>query len=452
MKSWLRWLWYRIMGYTPIAKSDPLYKKPELSLYDKAEFHENITWHCTDHETGLMLYKRMEFKNFDFEMYPVDHEKHQRAHDMADFPAWQARLITGLAFKQVVTKDEKIDERILKYLKGIENCFNANGVPGILCRSYIKYDSDEPLPWMDTYEQDKINNDLKDGWWEKGQNGFWFRGQCAPNHYQSVWTMGCVIGSLFSKGLMYLSKESEETLRNIITTCYNKIEYEGGGDIIGVDGNTTGYGNMKVWEVNPQFALWHLTRHKAASLWGVSKAEKKFLYRLDDWKFALSDTCDIIVPILKLMPLRIRPLDSNDITSQHFAWLGLIMACDEELIEDVKEGFVKLYELHDPFNIANYIIQRAGRTGWKDGVAHKYFLSAMEWYRKNKFEYKEIKIKVTDEFQPIENRKITSSYSKTSPGDKVVSVGTGERTTVWQCGFDYVWNYWAARYFNIINK
>lgn len=451
MKSWVRWLWYRIMGYTPIGKSAPLYEKPTMSLLEKAQYHEDIICnYCIDPPTGLMLYKRMYFQDLNFTMYPEGHEQRMKAHDMADFSAWQPKFIVGLAFKQVITKDKEIDRKILKLLQGISNCFKANGVPGVLCRSYIKYDSNEPLPWMGTYEQNKKEDDLKDGWWQKGKNGYWFRGQCAPNHYQSVWTMCCVLGALFNEGLLYLSLESQKTIKTIITSLYNKIENEGSGDIIGVDGKTTGYGHMKVWEVNPQYALWHLTRHKAASIWGIPDAEEKFLYRLDDWRFALADTYDLIVPVLKRIPISIRPLDANDIHAQHFAWLGLIMTCDSELIKDVKEGFIKLYQLHDPFNIGNYIIQRAGRPGWTDSVAHKYFLQSMEWYRVNKFNYTNYKTDSTEKFQPIENRKVTSSYSKTSPNNQVVSIGDGSREPVWQCGFDYVWNYWAAVYFNLI--
>ena len=453
MKDWIRWLWYRIRGYTPIAKSEPLYEKPKMSLLDKANFHEDVICnYCIDPQTGLMLYKRMYFKDHNFGMYPDGHEKRKAAHNMADFPAWQPKFIIGLAFKQAMTKDKNIDRRILKLLQGISNCFKANGVPGVLCRSYIKYDSDEPLPWMTSYEQNKKEDDLKDGWWEKGKNGYWYRGQCAPNHYQSIWTMCCILGSLFDQRLIYLSKESQDTIKYIITSIYNKIENEGSGDIIGVDGKTTGYGHMRVWEVNPQYALWHLTRHKAASVWDIPGAENKFLHCLEDWEFALADTYDIIVPILKRIPLSVRPLDANDIQSQHFAWLGLLMTCPHYLIEDIREGFEKLYQLHDPFNIANYIIQRIGRPGWTDKVAHKYFLKSMEWYRENKFNYKNYTIEHTDKFQPIENRKITSSYSKTSAGDKVISIGDGSRDLIWQCGFDYVWVYWLARYFNIIDE
>ena len=453
MLNWLRWLWYRIKGYSPIAKSDSLYEKPQRSLYDKAKFHEDIICdYCVDLETGLLLYKRTSFKNNNFELYPPGHEKRQMAYNMADVPAWQAKFIVGLAFELAVTKDEKLDERILKSLKGISNCFEANGVLGVLCRSYMKYDSDEPLIWMETYEQNKKDDDLKDGWWEKGKNGYWYRGQCAPNHYQSVWTMCCVLGSLFHSGQITLSKETQDVIEYIITNTYNKIENEGGGDIIGVDGETTGFGHMKVWDVNPQYALWHLTRYKAASIWGISGAEEKFLDRLEQWEFALSDTCDIIVPILKRIPLSARPLSANDIQSQHFAWLGLLMTCDTNIITDVKEGFEKLYQLHDPFNMHNYIIQRVGRPGWKDSVAHKYFLSSMEWYREDKFNYKNIVVEHTDKFQPIENRKVTSSYGKTSCDSKVMSIGNGERTEVWQCGFDYVLVYWMARFFNIIDQ
>ena len=70
-------------------------------------------------------------------------------------------------------------------------------------------------------------------------------------------------------------------------------------------------------------------------------------------------------------------------------------------------------------------------------------------YPVNKFAYSNREEVVTNRFQPIENRDIVSSYAKTCPYDKVTSVDP-IRSKKLLCGFDYVLDYWMARYFKIM--
>lgn len=448
LQYYLKWFYNRIRGITLIDKSDPMYDKPNISLLDKSKYHEMMTnGTCIDNDTGLLLYKRF----FEDKQSKEDYNYVKTmSFDMADAPAWHCQYMTGLIFKAAVTWE--LDDIFLKLVEGLENFMNASG-KSVLCRSYIKHDSDERLEWMKTRGEAEAKDELDQGWWQKGEDGFWFRGQCAPGHYQAFWTLFCVIGGLQRDGYIKINQELCSRLSNIFCRVYRTINDYGKGDIIGVDGKVTGFGNTDVYYVNPQFALWHLTRHLAATFWDPiykDKARSIYLEKLANYESAFK-AYDIFVPVLKHIALNQRPLKANDIHWQHFAWLGLIIGeKNREFHKEVRNGFKRLYDLHDPFNIHNYIIQKVGRN-LKDSIAHKYFLNAMDWYPLDKFVYEQPEIIETTKFQPLENRRITSSYAKSDPCKKVVDVSNG-RSNMLNCGFDYVFYYWMARYFKLIKE
>jgi len=441
--------------YTPkIAPSEPIYAKPTLTLEEKAFYQESMIYMCSLDEDGALLYRNYPMNVNGFWVRdPTD----TAGYDVADFPAWQGQLISALAFEWAVTGINKEYELTLA-LNGLETCYKATGIPGQLVRSYIRHNSDTPLPWMKLEQQAHDNDSESRGWWQRGQQGYWFRNQVAGGHHQGVWTAFCVLGALQQQGKINLSPVGVEAARRAIVPLYNRIEQHG-GDVVDIDGKTTGYGDEDAYGILYSRALWHLTRHKAGALWGVTEAQERYDNLIEGYANMTYDVSHIMVYALKRLPLSKRPLGASDIHWIHHSWLGLIVANGADADENmctIRKGFHELYEIHDPFNAHDYIIQKAGHLGLTEGLPEMYdrMIEAMEWYPTNKFKFSEQELKETDDWQPIQNRDITTSYAKTSAHDKALK---GEhtntpRTNQYSCGFDYVLCYWMGRYFGVINQ
>jgi len=319
----------------------------------------------------------------------------------------------------------------------------------------MKYDGDEPLPWMSTKQQREEQGSLEKGWWVKGNDGFWFRTQPAGGHYLGVWVALCVLGSLQERGDICFTSEGVDTIYNFIEPLYNRVR-DAGGHVTGIDGEITGYGNMSVYGVNPQMALWQLARCRAASLWGVPGAQEEYDDKIDWYASVVKNSYRTIVPMMVRVSLSSRlKLKPNDIQWQYHGWLGLLVANGAESTEDMRDirrGFDELYRLHDPFNMHNYIIQKVGKPELDDPEMHKWFLNAMEWYPINKFIFVNQESIETDEWQPIQNREITTNYAKEKPWEKatVGDFNGGVRCNRLECGFDYLLYYYMAVYFGVL--
>lgn len=442
---------------TEVAESDPIYAKPTMSLQEKADFHRTaIDKWCVDEE-GLLLWR----------CYPVpdgsgdpllgwkagdpSDQLWQRSYAMADMPAWQGQYITGLAFEWAVT-GVSTETKIIAALNALEDSYKATGVPGVMVRAWYKHDGGR-LPWMKTKEDAIEEGDEDQGWWVKGQNGFWYRNHPAGGHHQGVWTAICVLGGLHKRGDIVLSPAGQDAVHRVIDPLYSRI-VANGGVITNPDGEVTGYGNMKVYGVNPQYALWHLCRTTAAAMWDVPGAEQEYQEIADSYASTIKGSLRVLVPVLKRLPIDMR-VKPNDIHWQHHAWLGLLVArgveADEDL-RDIRRGFEALYQIHEPFNIHNWMIQNAGRPDLNDPEMDAYALDTFEWYPVNKFVFEGQGRNDTDEWQPIQNRKINTAYAKSKPYQKAwVGEHTGaERSRTYQCGFDYLFIYYGARYFGLL--
>lgn len=441
---------------TEIADSDPIYRKPSVSLEEKAQLLRGaIDKWCVDEE-GLLLwrcYPKRDPQSMDpvLGWLPGDHADStwQQSYSMADMAAWQGQYITGLAFEWATT-GVSTEEKIIAGLNALENSYKATGVPGVQVRSWFKHDG-ERLPWMKTKEM-AIEKNIDQGWWLKGENGFWYRNQTAGGHHQGIWTALCVLGALERDGKINLSMEGRAAALRVIEPLYKRI-VANGGKITDADGSVTGYGNMNVYGVNPQYALWHLSRASAALVWGVEGAQEEYDEMAAGYSSVVKTSFRIMMPVLKRLPIH-RRVKPNDIHWQHHAWLGLIMVHGvngNEEMREVRRGFEVLYEIHEPFNIHNWVIQNAGRTDLNDSAADAHARSAFEWYPLNKFVFNGQGRKDTKQWQPIQNRKINTAYAKGKPYQKaLVGEHTGaQRSNMYVCGFDYLMIYYAARYFEL---
>lgn len=432
-----------------VADSDPIYEKPTCDLLTKALYHLAEIRNCTWDDDGILLWRKVGSTT--------------DTYNMADMPAWQGQFISALAYKWAVDRrqpstpketDVFCERELLRALRGLECCYEATGIPGCLCRSVIRHNSDEPLSWMKTYEIAREHGSLEKGWWQKGYNGFWFRTQPAGGHYMGVWVALCVIGGLHQQGAICLSPEGFDRIQNFVTPLYNRVR-DAGGHVTGIDGEVTGYGNMSVYGVNPQMALWQLVRCRAAALWGVPGAQEEYDEKIDWYASVVKNSYRTMVPMMVRVPLSSRlKLKPNDIHWQHHGWLGLLAANgaeSDEHMRDIRRGFEELWRLHDPFNMHNYIVQRIGRPKLNDTEAHRWFLNAMEWYPINKFNFEKQGSVDTDEWQPIQNRKINTNYAKGKPWQKATQsdFNGGTRSEVLECGFDYILYYYMATYYGV---
>ena len=65
-------LYYILSGKTFIGKSEPIYEKPDITLFGKALYHEDIiNRKCIDHETGLLLYKNINICVYNSKLMPL---------------------------------------------------------------------------------------------------------------------------------------------------------------------------------------------------------------------------------------------------------------------------------------------------------------------------------------------------------------------------------------------
>ena len=169
-----------------IASSAPIYARPELTLTEKADLLERIIWEWCVDDDGLLLWRCYPTRDQESELGwrrgRSDDARWQESYNMADMPAWQGQFISALAFKWAATGVSE-EERILRLVGALDRCYDVTGVPGLLVRSYIRHDRDQPLAWMKTYEEAKAEGELAQGFWQRGRNGYWFRNAVAGGHH-----------------------------------------------------------------------------------------------------------------------------------------------------------------------------------------------------------------------------------------------------------------------------
>ena len=425
--------------------SHPLYAKPTLTLQEKAYYHEAFIWaNCIDAD-GLMLYSRP-FK-YDVNGMKVPDLDNLTAYNKADYPGWQGQFISALAFKWAATGQSQEGE-IMFALSALEKCYEVTGIPGQLVRAYVKYDGDTLLPWMKSYERARDTNDLAQGWWQKGQNGYWFRNQVAGGHHQGVFAAICILGGLQQQGKINLSDAAQQRIKDFITPLYNRI-HDNNNEVADIDGKTTGFG----WVFS---RIWHLTRMRAASVWGVVEAQREYDLYIEDYASIIKIQYFFLVPILERLWLDSRKPGGSDIQWEYQAWMALVVAngaASSEAMRDIRRGFQYLFRVHNPSNAQNYVTQKAADTDLNDVYLHSTAIEAMEWYPVDKFDFvTQQSVTTPDKWQPVQNRDPTTSYAKNAGYHRALlgDFTGGVRGLQYMCGFDYVYTYWAARYFGIV--
>ncbi|NIQ37509.1 MAG: hypothetical protein GTN81_02825, partial [Proteobacteria bacterium] len=137
-------------------------------------------------------------------------ENYQQSHNSADMPAWHGHWIATLAMKLAVAPSPDVESLLLRAVEGLRTNFEATGINGLLGRAYLKYGGDERLSWMLTEDQRPTK------FWQRGENGFWFRNGVAKGHYgAAVFGLATVIG-LENRGAISLRPETGTLVRKTL--------------------------------------------------------------------------------------------------------------------------------------------------------------------------------------------------------------------------------------------
>ena len=220
----------------PIADLDPIYPLPEISLAQKEELLFEALKERHLNRQGYLLYQSyLPFSN------DVSDPNYQMSHDAADMPAWHGHWMAALAMKLAVEGPSwELQSLLHRAVEGLRTNFTATGITGLLARSYLEYEGDEPLPWMDTEE----DNPTK--FWQKGENGFWFRNGVSKDQYRgAIFGLATVI-SLKNSGAIYLDRATSRLIRRTLADLAHYL-IDNGYRIIDVDGEVTEFGRLNDW-------------------------------------------------------------------------------------------------------------------------------------------------------------------------------------------------------------
>lgn len=425
----------------PVADIDPIYELPTVSLSEKETILFNVILERHLNEQGYLLYRSyLPFSD------PVNY---QQSHNAADLPAWHAHWMAGLAMRLAhLGAVPEIESLLHESVEGLRTNFTATGIVGLLGRAYLKYDGDEPLPWMATEE----NNPTK--YWQKGENGFWFRNGVAKDHYaQAVFGLATVIG-FEDRGAISLAPETSTLVRETLVDIAHYLidnQYR----IIDKNGNVTEFGRLNDWRVNGFDGLQLLAMLRSCEATGDESCAREY-----DRLIRAGAARTVAVTLGKMGDLYARLgrenafdhySDDQAIYTNAFA---LYLNSDEEDAETL--GYVKYaldkmwqflrYSLKSYMTFIQAILSEVSSEELADA------LETLRMFPDDKRTISNLLTEDTHEVQPIPNQTISSHYWKSDYFRKAILTDTSERMSVEHSGQDYLFVYWMGRYFDLISE
>jgi hypothetical protein len=418
----------------PIADLDPIYPLPEISLAQKEELLFEALKQRHLNRQGYLLYQSyLPFSD------DVSDPNYQMSHDAADMPAWHGHWMAALAMKLAVEGPSWDVESLLhRAVEGLRTNFTATGITGLLARSYLEYDGDEPLSWMDTEDENPTK------FWQKGENGFWFRNGVSKDQYRgAIFGLATVI-SLKNSGAIHLDRATSWLVRRTLVDLAHYL-IDNGYRILDVDGEVTEFGRLNGWRLNGLDGLQLLSMLRTGKAIGDEKCSKEFD------RLVRSDVGKVVAQTLGLFgDLYARLGRENSVSSfsddmaiytNAFAFFINSGEEDDEVLGDVYFALEKVWQFLG-FSLKTYVtfIQEE-MVGVTDEELEQAF-ETLRMFPDDKRVISNLESEDTHSVQPIPNQRINSHYWKTNYFRKANLTDASERMDIEYSGQDYLFVYW----------
>jgi hypothetical protein len=428
----------------PLARLDPIYKLPTISLAEKEAvlFEAIIKQHLN--RQGYLLYRSVLPFSVD-----VSDPNYQLSHNSADLPAWHAHWMAALAMMLAVEgPSSEIEDLLHSSVVGLRTNFMATGIPGLLARAYLEYDGAEPLPWMATKDTSPTK------FWQKGENGFWFRNGVAKDHYaQAVFGLGTVVG-LENRGAISLDPTTSALVRQTLVVIAHYL-IDNKYRIIDANGNVTEFGRLDDWPYNGFDGLQLLAMLRVGKAIGDEKCTKEY------WKlifFGVSRAVASTLGALGDFYARIgrenafgHYSDDQAIYTNAFTLFLNTDGTDYWVMRDVEYALRKMWQFLRYSRKSYMTFIQALFTGVSEEEREQ-ALETLRMFPDDKQVIANLEFEDTHSVQPIANQYINSHYWKAEYFRKAILTDASERIDVEHSGQDYLFVYWMGRYFDLISE
>jgi hypothetical protein len=428
----------------PIAPLDPIYKLPKISLAKKEKVLFRAIKRRHLNRQGYLLYcSYLPFSR------NVTDPNYQLSHNSADLPAWHGYWTAALAMRLAVEGPSLEGEDLLhRAVEGLRTNFDATGIIGLLARAYLEYDGDEPLPWMATKDTDPTK------YWQKGENGFWFRNGAAKDHYSgAVFGLATII-ALENRGAINLDPDTRMLVdQTLLDLAHYLIDNR--YRIIDANGNVTEFGRLDDWPVNGFDGLQLLAMLRAGKAIGDVKCAREYRKLIF---FGASKTVATTLGALGDFYARIGRenafghfSDDQAIYTNAFALLLNSDRKDEEVLDDVEYALEKMWQFLR-YSLKSYMTFIQSLFSGVSNTERRRALIILWMFPNDKRAISNLELEDTHSVQPIPNQRINSHYWKTDYFRKASLTAASQRLDAEYSGQDYLVVYWMGRYFGLISE
>jgi hypothetical protein len=428
----------------PIAVLDPIYPLPKISLAQKEKLlFEALTERHLNRQGYLLYQSYLPFSD------DVSDPNYQLSHDAADLPAWHGHWMAALAMKLAVEgPSSEVESLLHRAVEGLRTNFTATGITGLLARSYLEYEGDEPLSWMDTEDENPTK------FWQKGENGFWFRNGVSKDQYRgAIFGLATVI-SLKNMGAIYLDRATSRLVRRTLVDLAHYL-IDNGYRIIDVDGEVTEFGRLNDWRFDGFDGLQLLAMLRTGKAVGDHKCSKEFdrLVRAGAGK-VVAETLGLFGDLYAWIGRENTLSSFSDDMAIYTNAFGLFINSDEEddeVLRDVEFALEKVWQFLR-FSLKTYVtfIQEEVVGVTDDELEQA--LEILRMFPDDKRVISNLELEDTHSVQPIPNQRINSHYWKTNYFRKANLTEASERVDIEYSGQDYLFVYWLGRYAGLISE
>ncbi len=361
-------------------------------------------------------------------------------------PAWHGHWIATLAMKLAVAPSPDVESLLLRAVEGLRTNFEATGINGLLGRAYLKYGGDERLSWMLTEDQRPTK------FWQRGENGFWFRNGVAKGHYgAAVFGLATVIG-LENRGAISLRPETGTLVRKTLIEIAHYL-IDNYYRIVDANGKVTEFGRL-TWKNNGFNALQLLAMLQAGKAIGDEKCSQEYEKLVSSGAGRLVGNMLGTLGDAYAFIGRERAFghfsDDQAIYTNAFA---LFLNSDEEdqkLLRHVRFTLRRMWEFLR-YSRKSYITFIHAVLLEVTEEEREQALETLRMFPDNKRAISKLELEDTREVQPIANQRINSHYWKSDYFRKASLTNASTRTNVEYSGQDYLFVYWMGRYFGLIS-
>ena len=425
----------------PVADLDPIYELPTIPLAEKEAVHFDAIIEHHLNEQGYLLYRSY---------LPLSHpENYQLSHNGADHPAWHGHWMAALAMRLAVEgTSPEVKSLLHEAVEGLWTNFKATGITGLLARAYLKYEGDEPLPWMATEEQEPTK------FWQKGENGFWFRNGVAKDHYRgAVFGLATVVG-LENRGAIFLDQATSKLVRKTLVEIAHYL-IDNKYRIIDVSGRVTEFGRLDDWLYNGFDGLQLLAMLRAGKAIGDEKCAREYNWLL---LFGASKVIAITLGGLGDFYAMIGRENAFGHFSDYMAIytnaFTLFLNSDEKdrrVLVDITYALRKMWQFLR-YSRKSYMTFIQAVLSEVSEEEREQALETLRMFPDDKRFISNLELEETHSVQPIPNQYINSHYWKADYFRKANLTDASERIDIEHSGQDYLFVYWMGRYFGLISE